>query len=47
ESGGPPASVGVYWESPSQKKEFIPEDRLFYPLAGDKEEMEKDEVPHH
>jgi hypothetical protein len=45
ESGGPPAAIGLYWESPSQKKEFVPQDRLFYPLAGSKRELEKDEKP--
>jgi hypothetical protein len=45
ESGGPPASVGVYWESARQKKEFIPEECLFYPLAGSKTQLEKDEKP--
>jgi hypothetical protein len=45
ESGGPPASVGVYWESARQKKEFIPEECLFYPLAGSKTRLEKDEKP--
>lgn len=39
------AAIGVYWESPSQPKEFIPEDRLFYPLAGDKALLELDEKP--
>ena len=46
ESGGPPASVGFYWESARQKKEFVPEECLFYPLAGSKVELEKDEKPH-
>ncbi len=46
ESNGGGAGVGVYWESPSQKKEFIPEDRLFYPLAGDKANLALDEKPH-
>ena len=39
------SAVGVYWESPSQKKEFIPEECLFYPLAGDKALLELDEKP--
>jgi hypothetical protein len=36
ESGGPPAAIGLYWESPSQKKEFVPQDRLFtrWPAAS-------------
>jgi hypothetical protein len=39
ESGGPPASVGIYWESQSQKKEFIPEECFYYPLAGEKVDL--------
>jgi len=45
EGAGAPASVGLYWESTSQKKEFVPQDRLFYPLAGSKGDLEKDEKP--
>jgi hypothetical protein len=45
ESGGPPASVGVYWESQSQKKEFIPEECLYYPLAGEKVDLGKYQKP--
>ena len=39
------SAIGVYWESPSQQKEFIPEEQLFYPLAGDKALLELDEKP--
>lgn len=45
EGAGAPASIGLYWESSSQKKEFVPQDRLFYPLAGSKGDLEKDEKP--
>jgi len=46
ESGGPPASLKIYWESRSQKKEFLPERLLFYPLAGDEADLALDEHPH-
>lgn len=45
ESGGPPASIGVYWESDKQQKEFLPESCLFYPLPGEKMDMSKYEKP--
>ncbi|MDX1935112.1 MAG: PA14 domain-containing protein [Capsulimonadales bacterium] len=45
ESGGPPASLGIYWESAKQVKEFIPQECFFYPLAGSKTELEKYEKP--
>jgi hypothetical protein len=40
-----PSAIGVYWESKSQPKEFIPQDRLFYPLAGSRDDLAKDEKP--
>ena len=46
EGGGPPAGVQLYWESPSQPKQFIPSKCLFYPLAGDKVNLDADEPPH-
>jgi len=45
EGGGPPAAIGFYWESKSQKREFVPQERLFYPLAGSKEDLALDEKP--
>ncbi|HEY0073394.1 MAG TPA: PA14 domain-containing protein, partial [Abditibacteriaceae bacterium] len=45
EGAGPPAAVWLYWESASQKKEFVPQEQLFYPLAGDDAELDKDELP--
>lgn len=46
-NGAPPHALAyIYWESPSQKKEFLPSSALFYPLAGDKFDLEKDEAPH-
>ena len=45
ESAGPPAAVWLYWESASQKKEFVPQSQFFYPLAGDDAELDKDELP--
>lgn len=45
-NGAPPYAMAyLYWESASQTKEFIPSNSLFYPLAGDKAEMSKDQVP--
>jgi hypothetical protein len=46
ETGGPPASIETYWESPSEPKAFVPEDRLFYPLPGDEADLDLDEPPH-
>ncbi|HEX8834738.1 MAG TPA: PA14 domain-containing protein [Abditibacteriaceae bacterium] len=40
-----PSAIGIYWESRSQAKEFVPQDRLFYPLAGSKDDLAKDEKP--
>lgn len=45
EGAGPPAAVWLYWQSGSQKKEFVPQEQLFYPLAGDDAELDKDELP--
>ncbi len=45
EGAGPPAAVWLYWESASQKKEFVPQEQFFYPLAGDDAELDKDELP--
>ena len=45
EGAGPPAILKVYWESASQKKEFLPQAQLFYPLAGDDAELDMDELP--
>jgi hypothetical protein len=44
ETGGGGASVQLYWQSPSQPKEYIPEDAFFYPLPSDEEAMKKDEI---
>jgi hypothetical protein len=43
DAGG--ASVRVYWQSPSQAKEYIPVDAFFYPLPTDEEELKKDKAP--
>ena len=45
ESAGGAATVQLYWESPSQPKEFIPENAFFYPLPGDEEDMKRDKAP--
>ena len=46
-NGAPPHALAyLYWESASQPKEFVPSAALFYPLAGDKSDLSKDEAPH-
>lgn len=45
ESAGGAATVQLYWDSPSQPKEFIPENAFFYPLPGDEEDMKRDKAP--
>ena len=45
EIDGGQASVRLYWQSPSQPREFIPEDSLFYPLPADEQDMKKDKAP--
>ncbi|RYX85977.1 hypothetical protein EON83_04270 [bacterium] len=37
--------IHLYWESPSQKKVFVPQDSFFYPLATDEVELAKDKAP--
>lgn len=45
ETNGGAATVQLYWESPSQPKEFIPENAFFYPLPGDEQDMKRDKAP--
>jgi hypothetical protein len=45
EIDGGQANVRLYWESPSQQREFIPESSLFYPLPNDETDMKKDKAP--
>ena len=45
ESAGGAALVRLYWSSPSQAKQYIPEDAFFYPLPSDEEDLKKDKAP--
>ena len=45
ESAGGAALIHLYWSSPSQPKEFIPEDAFFYPLPSDEEDLKRDKAP--
>jgi len=45
ESAGGAALVRLYWSSPSQPKEYVPEDAFFYPLPSDEEDLKKDKAP--
>lgn len=45
ESAGGAALVRLYWSSPSQPKQYIPEDAFFYPLPSDEEDLKKDKAP--
>ncbi|MDQ2799706.1 MAG: PA14 domain-containing protein, partial [Armatimonadota bacterium] len=42
---GGAALVRLYWSSPSQPKQYIPEDAFFYPLPGDEEDLKRDKAP--
>jgi len=45
ESAGGAALVRLYWSSPSQPKQYIPEDAFFYPLPSDEEDLKRDKAP--
>jgi len=45
ESAGGAALVRLYWSSPSQPKQYVPEDAFFYPLPSDEEDLKKDKAP--
>ena len=45
ESAGGAALIHLYWSSPSQPKEFIPEDAFFYPLPSDEQDLKRDKAP--
>ena len=45
ESAGGAALVRFYWSSPSQPKQYVPEDAFFYPLPSDEEDLKKDKAP--